>query len=476
MGNKSLYVLLTCLIIQGQSLWAQLPEPRAKARILVLTDIENEPDDAQSLVRLLTYANELDIEGLVATTSIWQQEKIADWRINEIISAYGKVQPNLMKHALGYPSQQYLEGKVKKGLPKFGMAGVGKGQGSEGSDWIIEVVDQADDRPVWITVWGGANCLAQALWKVRQTRSPQDLRAFISKIRVYTISDQDNSGPWIRKNFPNLFYVVSPGYHENGGDAYFYATWSGISGEPHYGFPSGADTSIVQNPWLTEHIRTNHGPLGEEYPLVAYAMEGDTPSFLSLINNGLNNPQHPDWGGWGGRYELYTPREQAWFYEAETSPIWTDAIDRVRGNDGLIYADNKATIWRWRKAYQHDFAARMDWSNTSQFGQANHPPQPALAHEEMLTVHSGQQITLDASSTTDPENDAMKFEWFWYPEAGTYRGNFVLKETSQQQITFEVPKVALPKTMHLILTVEDEGTPSLTRYKRVILNILPPEE
>ncbi|MCB1128715.1 MAG: DUF1593 domain-containing protein, partial [Verrucomicrobiae bacterium] len=43
----------------------------AKERVFVLTDISNEPDDEESLVRFLVYANEYDIEGLVATTSTW---------------------------------------------------------------------------------------------------------------------------------------------------------------------------------------------------------------------------------------------------------------------------------------------------------------------------------------------------------------------------------------------------------------------
>ena len=69
-----------------------------KPRVFVLTDIENEPDDAQSLVRFLTYSNQWDVEGLVATTSCWQRDKTAEWRIHEIVDAYGKVRANLERH------------------------------------------------------------------------------------------------------------------------------------------------------------------------------------------------------------------------------------------------------------------------------------------------------------------------------------------------------------------------------------------
>ena len=138
-----------------------------------------------------------------------------------------------------------------------------------------------------MAVWGGPNCLAQALWKVRATRSPEDLDRFVAKLRVYTISDQDDSGPWIRKTFPGLFYIVSPGYHAAG--AYHHSTWTAISGDNFHGRFAGADFSIVDNPWLDKNIRAK-GPLGALYPVTKFLMEGDTPSFLYLINNGLGEP------------------------------------------------------------------------------------------------------------------------------------------------------------------------------------------
>ena len=215
-----------------------------KNRVIVLTDIENEPDDAQSMVRFLLYSNHFDIEGLIATTSTHLRDTTAEWRIHEIVDAYGKVRDNLLLHESGFPSADYLHSIVKHGIRRYGLDGVGAGMDSEGSDWLIDVVDKEDDRPIWISVWGGPNVLAQALWKVQQTRTPEELKHFVSKIRVYTISDQDNSAYWIRTEFPGLFYIVSPGGN------YGHATWSGISGEPWYGFASGADTSIVTNPWL----------------------------------------------------------------------------------------------------------------------------------------------------------------------------------------------------------------------------------
>lgn len=472
MKNPSTIFLLA-ILLAGGSLKAQYFSE--KPRVFVLTDIENEPDDAQSLVRFLTYTNQWDVEGLVATTSCWQRDKTAEWRIQEIVDAFGKVRANLEQHETGYPTHQYLKSIIKKGVPKFGMSGVGEGQDSEGSEWLIRVLEKEDDRPVYIQAWGGANVLAQALWKMERTKTASELAAIIKKMRVYTISDQDDSGPWIRKHFPDLFYIVSPGYQENGGGQYHLATWSGISGDRFHGRFSGPDFTIVDNPWLDENIRNNHGPLGAEHPHTEYLMEGDTPSFLGLVDNGLNAPEHPDYGGWGGRYELYIPPYRKYMYEAETRPIWTNAEDEVYSElTQSHHTSNHATIWRWREAYQHDFAARIDWSNTADYAAANHPPVAKLAHPNEIKVRSGDTVTLSGAGSSDPDGDELNYNWIFYKEVGTLNADgFKLEKPAEAEISFTAPKTDKVKTMHFILEVSDRGEPSLTRYQRVIVNIMP---
>ncbi len=464
------FLLATFIACLSIKIWSQ---PEEKLRTLVLTDIENEPDDAQSLVRLLTYANQWDIEGLIATTSFWKKQSIADWRIYEILEAYQKVQPNLNKHEDGYPAYEELTAKVKKGLPEYGMNGVGDGKDTEGSDWIIQILEKEDDRPLWVQIWGGANCLAQALWKIRQTKSPADAEALYQKLRVYTISDQDDSGPWIRKNFPDIFYICSPGYQHDGAGGYHYATWPGISGGTFHGRFQGANREVISKEWLQQNIQNNHGPLGEEYPDVEYLMEGDSPAFLYLIPNGLNDPEHPNYGGWGGRYEYYLPKTEKWFFEPETSSLWTNAIDEFFSPwDDHYHTSNHVTIWRWRQEFQHDFAARMDWC-VKAYGEANHPPVPKLDIADRIDVKSGESITFKANGSTDPDGDQLSYYWFHYREPGTYKGSIQLENASTPMAQFEAPDVPYPQTAHVILKVTDHGTPALTRYKRVIVSILP---
>ncbi|HPM31931.1 MAG TPA: DUF1593 domain-containing protein [Chryseolinea sp.] len=471
-------LILFLLALVPQALSAQSNQ---KNRAIILSDIENEPDDSESFVRLLLYSNQIDIKGMVATTSCWRQNQVNPESIKKIIEAYGKVQANLIKHETGYPEASALAALVKQGLPKYGMQGVGNGMDSEGSDWIIKVLEDKDDRPLWISIWGGANTLAQALHKIQETKSKAEAKRLISKLRVYTISDQDDSGIWIRNNFPDLFYIVSPG------DDYGNATWTGINSS----YMKGVNHTTISNSWLAQNIQQNHGPLGAIYPDVAYGMEGDTPSFLSLIPNGLNDSEHPEWGGWGGRYELYKPDfskvkkgVSIVAIAPETRAIWTNANDhytpyianefgRSVKYDTISFNDFKVTLWRWRNDFQNDFAARMDWC-TKNYAEANHPPIVVLSQPEQITVKSGQGFSLDAFGTTDPDGDSFSFLWFNYPEAGTYKKVIKVEGAENMHgVYFIAPKVDKVETAHFILKVTDRGEPQLSRYKRVIVTILP---
>lgn len=450
-----------------------------KHRLIVLSDIEAEVDDTQSFVRLLLYSNQIDIKGLIATTSVWKRTSVAPGSIVKVINAYRKVQPNLLTHEAGFPEADALLKLVKSGLPKYGMAGVGEGNDSEGSDMIIKVLEENDERPLWISVWGGANTLAQALYKIKHSKTEADAKRLISKLRVYTISDQDDSGIWMRNNFPDLFYVVSPG------DDYGSATWTGINS-----FIKGINNEKISNTWLSQNIQQGHGPLGTEYLDVAWGVEGDTPAFLHLIQNGLNMPERMDWGGWGGRYEFYKPDfsklkkgNSGAPYEPETRAIWTNADDkytpyryqeygRAMVFDTVSFSGYKETLWRWRDDFQNDFAARMDWCIKS-FQEANHPPVPILQHSEEITVKSGEGFGLNAQLSTDPDGDNLSFLWFSYPEAGSYKKSIITNAENTHAVYVKAPIVDKIETAHIILKVTDKGTPALSRYKRIIVTIIP---
>jgi len=442
-----------------------------KQRVFVLTDISNEPDDEESMVRFLVYANEYDIEGLVATTSTHLRNRTREDLIRRQLEAYAKVRGNLLKHAKGYPTQAQLLAVTATGQPAYGMDAVGRGNTSAGSRLLLAAADKADARPLWVSVWGGANTLAQALREAREDRSPEDLAALVAKLRVYTISDQDDAGRWLRLEFPDLFYIVSPS--STGWEEYCDATWTGISGDRHYSNAPFVDFELVDNPWLEKNVINNHGPLGALYPKLDYIMEGDTPSFLGLIENGLGWSVSPAYGGWAGRYTLYRSY-------AETHPIWTNNLysrDTVEV-DGKPHTSDQATIWRWRKHYQHDFAARMDWCIADDYKKANHNPVAVLNGDRSkgimnLTAKPGDTVTLSSTGSSDPDGHAVKCQWMIYKEAGTLGGDVTLSRDTGQKTTLTIPSSRDTSTIHVILTVEDDGTPSLVAYRRAVITVQP---
>src|SRR5690606_22444948 len=224
-----------------------------RPRLIITTDIGGDPDDQQSLIRLLTYANEFEIEGLIASASgtpgELRQKIVQPQLIRRVVEAYGQVRDNLALHAPGYPAAAQLLERIQPGNPERGEGAIGPEHDTTASRWIIHVVDRPDPRPVYIAIWGGQTDLAQALWRVRHDRDEAALAAFIAKLRVYDIADQDGLQPWIFKNFPNLFYVLAsaePGQDKRNG--------------AFRGMYLSGDEALTSKAWLDMHVRRSHGP------------------------------------------------------------------------------------------------------------------------------------------------------------------------------------------------------------------------
>ncbi len=463
-----------------------------KPRLVIVSDMGNEPDDQMSFVRLLLYSNELDLEALIASTSTWQKTAVHPETMHALVHAYAQVRSNLLLHASGWPTANALDMRIMAGQPAYGMAATGVGLHSAGSDALLGAMQRDDARPLWICLWGGANTLAQALLDLRSKADSATVARVISRLRVSSISDQDDAGPWIRREFPNLLYVVKPSLPNS--DDYYAATWTGISGDAYYRNGDGADTSLVTNEWLDSNIR-NKGPLGKVYPRFMFIMEGDTPSFLDLLNNGLNAYRRPDWGGWGGRYVWLQPY-------GETHAVWTQggdeflhttSQDAVVGVDGRTHVSDQATIWRWREAYQNDFAARMDWT-VQDFKHANHAPDVVVDGQRgkapvELIGKAGETLNLNAAGTSDPDAQRLTYRWLLYPEAGlsgTHGATVTLSGDTGAMATLTLQSACPqgwlplpagyckgPGIVHVILAVTDDGSPRLTSYRRVIVHVEP---
>ena len=229
------------------------------------------------------------------------------------------------------------------------------------------------------------------------------------------------------------------------------------------GMYKDGDTSLVSNEWLETNVCRDHGPLGEAYPIydgddpwekVEGIKEGDTPSFLYLIPNGLSDPMKPEWGNWGGRFR-------------KVGPHYFDGRDKA-----LCITDERSAVFRWRRAYQADFQARMDWC-VRPYGQANHAPTVVLKNDAEQTVKQGEKVILNAEGSSDPDNDQLSYDWSFYKYPSSFKGELVIDNNKYSQASFIAPYVDLPATIHIVLTVTDNGIPALSSYKRVVINVVP---
>ena len=436
------------------------PAADPRPRLVVLTDIssltagEAEPDDGQSMIRLMLYSDEFDIEGLIATSNLGHGQRVRPELIRQVVDAYEKARPNLLLHDPRYPPADRLRDTIKAGQPIAGPdvpveRSVGAGKDTEASDGIIAVVDRPDDpRPVWVVVWGGSADLAQALWKVRETRSPDQLDRFLSRLRVHAIGDQDSTGPWLRAQFPGLSTITQR--------------------RAYRGMYRGGDASLSSSTWVNTHIH-GHGPLGDLYPNYAGGdiwsrtlgpvrgiKEGDTPSFLSLVPNGLSDPSRPRLGSWGGRFE-------------GDGRHLTDVPDRDldTANDP---DPRMSSVYRWRPAFQADFQARLDWC-TRPYAEANHPPVVRIQGDRHRGARPGDELTLDASGSTDPDGDAMTCTWGLYPVEPDIADAVVIEGRNSSTARIRLGPGLSGRTIPILLSVSDSGNPSLTRYGRVLIAV-----
>jgi lysophospholipase L1-like esterase len=286
-----------------------LAEPLAPAaspryRAIISTDIGgSDPDDHQSLVHLLVYANSLDIEGLISTQSRGSRKA----EILKLIGLYEQDYPNLKTYSDKYPTPDALRAVTKTGVTNhIGASGIGKP--TEGSEWIIQCARRDDPRPLYVLVWGGITDLAQAL---------HDAPDILPKLRVYFIGGPNKQGSvnaynYIERNHPNLWMI------ENN------ATYRGW-------FVGGNQTGEWANTaFVAAHI-AGHGALGDFFaPLLNGRLKmGDTPSLAWLLHGVPEDPLQPGWGGkfvrvWDGRNTIFNHLPTR-----ETEPVEVFGVNEI---------------------------------------------------------------------------------------------------------------------------------------------------
>ena len=460
--RKSAWILLLMLTLPMSVMAGKKP---LKPRLVVCTDIapaDVEPDDMESMVRLMAYADQFEIEALITSVG-WNCDPYpVEWAqyLQRVIEAYRLDVSKLMRRSgqkkflrlekengqqtLGYwPSADYLKGRAMMGSERGGIKVIGEGNDSPGSELLIRLADEDDPRPIYVAAWGGANTLAQAIWRVKQTRSAAELKRFVRKFRIYTITDQDmqynmrmnraySSHQWLRQEFSDdLQFVWDEG------------TWQ-------------EQCELGKRHWQQhkEHIQ-GKGALGREYPDYKWGVEGDTPSFLYVMPNGLNNPDDPRQAGWAGYHERGLCADSL-------TTAWTSWREPLRstsvGYKTRFYPDEL-----------NDFMARMQWADE---GRGNRNPQVVVNGNKglqplSLTAMAGASLRLDASRSKDPDGDGLSFRWWQQPEIG--KTKVVIEQSDQPTATIRIPAGAVGDTVHIICEVHDDGPFHLVSYRRVII-------
>jgi hypothetical protein len=437
--TRKLGSLLLLLLLVGSAV-ARGAEYRSvveyRQRVVIETDAPGgDPDDEGSLVRFFLYLSEWDVEGLIGTRGPQQSRlKISGKeRILQYVEDYAEVYANLKVHDPDYPPPEYLRSVTKQ---CYG--------GTEGRDFVISVIDRDDPRPVWYLNWGTnerddkPTALREALDHVKATRSAEEYHLFASKLRYVEVYKQNHLGP---HRHALVFYMDTFWPDMDGGR--WYHRWRPLT-QRAGGFDVDRD------------LKRDRGPLTANYTI---QKEGDTPTFMFLIPNGLGLPQRPNWGGWSGRYS----------FNDDLNMWWCDRQDTWQGSTNR---DN--TLIPWVVHIQNDFRARADWCVAATFAEANHEPVTCLeghASRDVLLINTpvGKPRRLSATGSSDPDGDNLSYQWRYYREAGSYDGDVTIENARAERCAVHVPADARDKTMHIILQVTDDGDPPLTRYRRAIL-------
>lgn len=514
---------------------------------VVITD-DPELDDNNTIIRAILYSSDLRIQGLIYASSQfhWRGDGMGttqyipgreytrmglcpctSWRfspnehfIDEIVDAYARAYPNLKAQDPDYPPPGELKSKIRWGNVDFDG---GFSHDTAGSDLIKSLLLDQVPGPLYVTAGGGESTIARALKSIydeyANTTEWEAIRNKVShKLIIIRSGDQDGTGAsYIAPNWPRVrqydFMGVDFGYgaqdraaQEDG--IYFTAEWT------YRNISSRGPLGALYRVWgdgkqMIKDDRTDYFGLSgytvqqlkemgymvwtRLEPKGSFLGEGDTPTFLNLIGNGLRAYQNPTWGGWGGwmRHGRKIPS----MYGASSptlpantsgvarglSPAGSHANVRMVPRSGLtratsfrmppVPARTAAVAAGFFAAAENDFAARLKWSVTPKFSEANHPPVVRVEGPLAIFARPGIAIRLKGE-VSDPDHDSVRVTWWQYNDAETYPGDITFSDPAARTTTFRVPSDARPgQTIQIILQGTDNGTPPLTRYQRVIVTV-----
>ncbi|MDX8339772.1 DUF1593 domain-containing protein [Draconibacterium sp. IB214405] len=498
--------LVACTSTQKEERQEQ-PKPR------VIVTCDPELDDNNSLIRFLLFSTDFDVQGLIYASSRfhWKGDgkgttqyipgreyssngrdlgPQTSWRwaeserfIDDLVEAYASVYPNLKVHNPNYPIPQDLKSKIYVGNVEF------EGDishDSPGSDRIKEILLDDDPRPVFIQVWGGPSTASRALKSIEEeykdTPEWESIKAKVSAKAKFCLSGlQDLSfQEYVQPNWPEVESVLlnagvaSLGYGAKRSVAgtkdtlYFSSAWTlenvkskGVFGEHYRVWGDGRQMApgdftdyFGEKGYTADELREMGywvwTPPQQEGNFIS---EGDTPMYLNLIGNGLRAHEGQEYGGWAGRKKELSEEEKAAGYTAPYA---------MRREKDEVLPD-------FLPAIQNSFAARLNWSVTSEYDDANH--EPIIEGPLEMSATAGSTVKLNIT-VSDPDNDAVSTNWMQF-KVGSYKGDVSFAGITDATTSVTIPADAKAgETIHLVLQVVDDGSLALTKYLRTVITVL----
>jgi len=491
-----------------------LPGPLNRPRIVCTTDPEC--DDQNSLVRFLLHGTDYNVVGLVYASSQfhWKGDgkgtkwfvegreytrfglnmgPMESWRwppegkghIDQVLNAYEQAYANLKVHDSDYPAPEYLRSIIRYGNIEFD--GVFD-KDTPGSDLIKSLILDDVPGPLYITAWGGLSTVARALKSIQDqyenTPEWNNIREkVVNKAILLPSGDQDDTGAkYIRPNWPELY---PQGIH-GGGMNLSYGAQSRQSEDSFY----------YSSEFMQEHV-SSKGPMGAVYrvwgdgkglvendifdyfglsgytdkelrekgyivwtPIQekgSWLGEGDTGTFLNMLDFGLRSLENPSYGGVGGYRRAATPADTA--------------TGRGSFNGGFGLGAIGSGYPNFFRVVQNDFLTRLDWCVTPRYEDSNHPPQVSINGPLDITARPGEKVLL-AGSASDPDGDPVSVRWWEFQVVDSYDGEVSAVSPKSASTTVIVPANAVSgQTIHLILEANDNAALPLTRYQRVIITV-----
>jgi hypothetical protein len=521
--NARLYAIGLIICFLANHTGAQPSLNQLRPRIVVTADPEL--DDNNSLIRFLLYSSDLRIEGLVYASSQfhWKGDgkgtkwfvpgreyarfgldtcPCPSWRwakderfIHDAVEAYAKVYPNLKVHNSNYPTPDALKSKIRYGNIEFD-GDISKD--SPGSDLIKSLMLDDKPGPLFITAWGGQSTIARALKSIQEeyenTTQWEAIKKKVSrKVVLLPSGDQDGTYPlYIKPNWPEIEYRQ-------------------FSGGPNYGYGAQLrakpeDSVYLTASWMNENV-SSRGPMGALYrvwgdgkqmvkgdkldyfgfagytneelkkmgyivwmpvqPKGSWLGEGDNHTFMNMLGNGLLAYEVGSYGGWGGRE---TGSKVAMDFSLSDTSANAIATALSTANNQTNQSATELAYPNFFPQAQHDFAARLKWSVTPKYADANHEPIVKIEGPLQVLASAREKIRLNGV-VSDPDGDAVSVKW-WLFGVGTYLNQVTISNPTSLQTQVQIPNDAMPgQTIHLILEATDNGKPALTRYQRVVIKI-----